>query len=132
MSISNKKTILLIDDDEMVHQVVQHITQDKYILHTATSGDEGLMLMVEGVVPDLILLDIIMPGMDGWETYAKIRTVSLLHEVPIAFFTSEQKVDDIKKGLALGAVDYIIKPLPSSSLLKRIGDLLQHGKVYIY
>ena len=124
MSNSEKKTILLIDDDEMIHQVVKSITQDKYNLFFALSGDEAIKLMFQGLIPDLILLDILMPSMDGWETFSKIRAVSLLHDVPIAFLTSLQSKEDMAHGKALGAVDFLIKPIEADILLERIEKIL--------
>jgi len=69
-------------------------------------------------------LDLLMPDMDGWSTYTKIKDMSNLHDIPIAFFTVSDDPEDIKHAHEIGAVDYIKKPYDKDDLLKRIKNIL--------
>jgi CheY-like chemotaxis protein len=81
--------------------------------------------MYQGLVSKLILLDITMPEMDGWDTYNRIKAISCLHNTPIAFFTSSGDPKNIQKAREMGAVDYINKPLEAEDILKRVGRILK-------
>jgi CheY-like chemotaxis protein len=114
-----KKKILLVDDDQIHLTMVEGILSDEYEVITAVSGKEALDLFFHGLVPNLILLDLVMPGMDGWHTFDRIRAISGIHDVPIAFFTASTDAKDKKHASELGAVDYIIKPFDGKDLLAR-------------
>ena len=118
-----RKNILLIDDDTIFQTVVISMLSDKYNVVTSKSGKDALILLVKDK-PDLILLDILMPEMDGWETYHKIKGMSLLHQVPIAFLTSVSKSEGFEHAEKLGASDYFTKPLDKTDFLDRIGKIL--------
>ena len=83
----DKKNILLVDDESISQDITAAILSVKFNVVTSESGKDALKLLLR-YRPDLILLDIVMPEMDGWETYHKIRGISLLRQVPIAFLTS--------------------------------------------
>jgi len=104
---------------------VETVLQNKYDIATSKSGKEALGLFYQGLVPDLILLDLIMPDIDGWSTYSRIKAISGLHNTPIAFFTSSNDPEDIKRAQEMGAVDYIKKPYDKDDLLNRIGKILK-------
>ena len=120
MGNTSKKKILLVDDDEIGLIITENFLKRKYEIITARSGKEALDHLLKGLVPDLVLLDIIMPNMDGWETYNRIKVISFLNDVPVIFLTSISS--DFEKNLAveMGANDYIIKPYEPKDLLKRI------------
>ena len=120
----NKKKIFIVDDDAISLEVAAMILGEAYEVTTVMSGKAGLDLLVHHYKPDLILLDIIMPEMDGWETYNKIRGISLLHEVPIVFLTSLASPEGQEQAKHMGAADYITKPLDKANLLGRIGKIL--------
>ena len=118
------KKIMFIDDDEIHLAIAENALKDTYEIITAESGREALDKIIQGFFPDLIFLDIVMPNMDGWETYNRIRAISLLDSIPIVFLTSVQ--DDSVKELALekGAVDYIVKPFERKEIINRIELIL--------
>jgi CheY-like chemotaxis protein len=121
---SNTIKILVIDDDEIFLSLIEEILTEKYEVIKATSGKEALEHLLKGAVPDLIMLDIIMPEMDGWETFNKIKGISLLKDVPIVFMTSLEEADSAKHANELGAADFLKKPFKREELLNRIETLL--------
>ncbi|MDR0323529.1 MAG: response regulator [Treponema sp.] len=121
-----KKKILLVDDDEIQHAIVEKMICDEYDLLKTTSGDEALKyLCSRDCIPDLILLDIFMPDMNGWEIFSRIKAISLLKNVHIAFFTSLHEPEDEKRAYEMGAVDFITKPYKREDLLKRIKNIIE-------
>jgi methyl-accepting chemotaxis protein len=121
---NEKKKILMVDDDTIHLEMVESVLQNDYEVNTAVSGKDALGLFYQGLVPQLILLDLIMPEMDGWNTYDRIKAISNLHDTPIAFFTVSDDPKDIEKARQMGAVDYIKKPYEKDDLLQRIGKIL--------
>lgn len=112
--------ILIVDDTTQNIQVLGSMLQDAgYSINVATGGKYALEIL-RRVVPDLILLDIIMPEMDGFETCQKIKEDPALAAIPVIFLTAKIETEDIVKGFDLGAVDYVTKPFSSSELLKRV------------
>jgi DNA-binding response OmpR family regulator len=114
--------ILLIDDDEKLTHLLQiFLTRKGYNVSVANSGREGLQLAYQ-FHPDLVILDLMMPGMDGWTTCKRLRDVS---DVPIIMLTARGTEEDIVGGLEMGADDYIIKPFRMSELLARLKAVLR-------
>jgi len=110
-------TILVIDDDLALRQLVAStLKQEGYQVLTAADGQEGLRQMYQGH-PDLLILDIIMPAMDGWTVCQRVREVS---NIPIIMLTAQSEPEEIVKGLDLGADDYLVKPFEMSVLLARV------------
>jgi methyl-accepting chemotaxis protein len=118
------KKILIVDDDNIHLEMVNTVLQSEYEVSTAISGKDALGLLYQGLVPQLILLDLIMPDMDGWNTYSRIKALSGLHDTQIAFFTASSNPNDIKHAKDMGAVDYIKKPYDKDDLLYRVGKIL--------
>ena len=122
---SGKKKILIIDDDEIHLSMIGFImAAHGYEVLTAASGKDAVGLLSKGIAPDLILLDIIMPDMDGWETYKNLRAIEHINSVPIAFFTSSNEPEQKERAFAMGAADYIIKPFKKDELLLRVEKLI--------
>ena len=119
----DKKKIFLIDDDTIFHDMVVSILSDKYNVETSKSGHDALIQLVK-YSPDLILLDIVMPDMDGWTTFHKIRGISLLQRVPVAFITSLSESEGLEQARRLGASDYFTKPIDAMNFLSRIEKIL--------
>jgi PleD family two-component response regulator len=117
---SGKKKILLVDDNEVQLSISEVQLNKEYEVTTAKSGKEALDYLFHGHVPDLIMLDILMPDMDGWETFGRLRAISKLHEVPILFMSSINDKEEIDRAFDMGAVDFIIKPCNSTELLERV------------
>ena len=119
------KKIFLVDDDSIHLSIAAIMLQEKYDITTIKSGREALMEIINGNIPDLILLDIVMPGMDGWELYSQLKDITVLRDVPIAFFTSSEEKADMEYAKKLGAADYIKKPCDGADLLRRVGAMLR-------
>jgi len=123
------KKILLIDDSDFYLETAEFILKDNFEITTARSGKEALGYLSKGLVPNLILLDVIMPEMDGWEVFNLIKGISLLREVPIAFFSSLDAEADKNNAAMMGAVDFITKPFTDVELLQRVDSILEkYGK----
>ncbi|WP_067727167.1 response regulator transcription factor [Oceanobacillus damuensis] len=119
------KKVLLIDDEKrMLDLLALYLKPHNYLCQKALGAKEALFYMEEEVF-DLILLDVMMPEMDGWELCKRIRRLS---EVPIIMVTAREQKEDIVKGLKLGADDYITKPLNEEELLARMDALLRRTK----
>jgi methyl-accepting chemotaxis protein/ActR/RegA family two-component response regulator len=123
---SEKKKIIVVDDDEIHLEMVDAILRDEYDVSIAKSGKEALGLFYQGLVPDLILLDLIMPDMDGWHTYTRIKALSSSRDTPIAFFTTSDAPEDIKHAQEIGAVDYFKKPYDKDDLFSRIRKIIEN------
>jgi diguanylate cyclase (GGDEF)-like protein len=115
-----KQQILLIDDAKPIHTLVAAILANEPCdLHFATGGKYGLIL-AESVRPDLILLDVQMPDIDGYETCRRLKADPKLFNMPVVFLTSLSTTEEKVHGLDLGAVDYITKPFSPPELLARV------------
>jgi putative two-component system response regulator len=126
--MNEKEKILLVDDDEIQFSIVKSMLNNEYEIITATSGKEALEYLYGGLVPNLILLDIVMPTMDGWEAFNRIRALSLLQNVPIIFLTSLRGKDEEKRGYELGAADYILKPYEKPELINSLKRAIEKCK----
>ncbi|MBI5184369.1 MAG: response regulator [Nitrospinae bacterium] len=124
-----KKKIMVVDDDpDMIYTVkhgLEHLTSDYEFLEVG-SGSDCIKLLEKGEKPDLILLDIMMPGMNGWEVATKLKSNPLWKKIPFVFLTA--KTDDMSKGMgSLASEDYICKPFDISELKKRIEKIIEIG-----
>jgi CheY-like chemotaxis protein len=120
-----KPKILIVDDDAIDLEMVETVLSNDYEVVTTRSGKDALGLFYQGLIPQLILLDLIMPDMDGWKTYARIKAIGGLHDIPIAFFTASDDPEDIKHAHEMGAVDYIKKPYDKDDLLSRVEKIIK-------
>ena len=120
--------ILLVDDSEVHLMIAENILKTKYNVTTANSGKEALSLLAKGFVPNLILLDVLMPDMDGWEVYNKVKGISLLRNVPVAFLTSLDGAKEKLYASRIGAADLITKPYGSDELLSRVESIIERHK----
>jgi CheY-like chemotaxis protein len=115
-----KQIVLAVDDDEIHLELTRAFLDQDYDVTTVKSCEEALKLLYQGLAPSVILLDLVMPGTDGWQTYERIRGISKLHHVPIAIFTVSDDPADKNRAREMGAADYIKKPATQDELLKRI------------
>ena len=117
----SKPRILLIDDDEtLISLLAEHLEAHQYQVETAPDGDTGLSL-VEGSAPDLIVLDVMMPGMDGWQVLTKLRRSG---STPVVMLTAKDQEVDKLRAFHLGVDDYITKPFSFAELTARVGAVL--------
>lgn len=116
--------ILLIDDDHNLMQLLgDYLSGQGFAVRAAGDGRAGLRALFERK-PDLIVLDVTMPGQDGWETLARIREVS---DVPVIMLTARGDEPDVLRGFSLGADDYVTKPFSFAQLTARIRAVLGRG-----
>lgn len=120
-SITNKDNLVLIVDDNYKNiQLLGNVLRGENLdIAVATNGIHALQIVRE-VVPDLILLDIMMPEMDGYQVCKTLKDDPLTAEIPVIFLTAKTEAEDIIKGLSLGAVDYVAKPFNAQELLIRV------------
>jgi len=126
---NEKRKILVVDDNEIHLTLAETFLRGEYNVFTAKSGKEALGLFYQGLVPQLILLDLIMPGMDGWHTYNRIKAIGNLHDTPIAFLTASNDPKDMQHAQKMGAADYIRKPYNKDDLLRRVGRIINHQNI---
>ncbi len=113
--------ILIVDDEPINIQVLaNHLALHNYDITQASNGIEALELIENGFKPDLILLDVMMPQMTGYEVCQKLRAQFPANELPVLMLTAKQQVTDVVEGLHVGANDYLTKPISKSELLARI------------
>jgi putative two-component system response regulator len=121
----DKPTILVVDDTPDNLSLMSGILKDSYKVKVANSGEKALKIAESLPAPDLILLDIMMPGIDGYQTCIRLQTHANTRHVPIIFLTAKAEVEDETYGLELGAVDYITKPISPPILLARVKTQLE-------
>jgi putative two-component system response regulator len=120
MIIEDRKTILVVDDVALNIDVLNGILGDEYNIKAAISGEKALKAVKTGTPPDMILLDIMMPGMDGYEVCRILKNDPHTNKIPIIFVTGRNDVIDEERGFAMGAVDYITKPVSPPIVRARI------------
>jgi CheY-like chemotaxis protein len=125
--VEDKPRVLLIDDEPAIRRFVEVLMRNEYQLELAASGPEGLEKAAQ-CRPDLILLDIYMQGMDGFEVCRALKANPHTAGIPVAMFTAISRQHEKEKGLAAGAVDYITKPFFPRELLQRVEQLLKDHK----
>ncbi|MDR1131701.1 MAG: response regulator [Oscillospiraceae bacterium] len=123
-----KDTVLLVDDDPAFLKTVNDALREAYTVSFAVSGAEALELAAAGHVPDIILLDVAMPGMDGYETLEKLRELEDMQDVPVVFLSSMSAPESELRGIESGAMDYIKKPFVRDLLLARVRRHLENGR----
>jgi len=123
--MSAEPIILVVDDTPENLALVNMLLKGRYETRLARNGELALRLAGREPLPDLILLDVMMPGMDGYEVCRRLKEDELTRDIPVIFLTAMSRMEDEKKGLELGAVDYITKPLSPAILLARISTHLK-------
>jgi CheY-like chemotaxis protein/DNA-binding CsgD family transcriptional regulator len=118
-------TILVVDDDEINVHIFKGYLEADYEILFATSGERALEIAASNDQPDLILLDIVMPGMDGYEVCARLRAGADTRDIPVIFVTALDQAVDETKGFNLGAVDFITKPFSMPVVQARIKAAMQ-------
>jgi two-component system, sensor histidine kinase and response regulator len=119
MDIYSKAEILAVDDTPMNLDIILETLGEEYEISISPDGKEALEIL-ESFIPDLILLDIMMPDMDGFEVCSILKKDERLKDVPVIFLTALNSPEDVVKGLSLGAVDYVYKPFNPEELRSRV------------
>ena len=115
-----RKTVLLVDDAPANIQVVTSILKDIYKIRVATNGAKALALAKDTPLPDLVLLDVMMPQMDGYEVCTRLKADPETQDIPVIFLTGQTEIEDETKGFEVGAVDYIHKPFSPAVVKARV------------
>ena len=125
MKINHSDYTILVVDDVMTNVLLLQVLLDKEGFNVVTANDgQAAIEIIRKDVPDLILLDINMPNMDGFEVIREVKKYSLYREIPVIFLTAMNDVDSIVKGFRLGGSDYITKPFNKEELMARIVNQL--------
>jgi len=124
METEKANRILIVDDDKTNLMVLMNILQQDYHLYIAKTGEDAIK-NAEMNIPDLILLDIILPGIDGYEVLVRLREMDKTKNIPVIFLTGLSDSGSEEKGIKLGAVDYIIKPFDSSLVKQKVEHQLK-------
>ena len=119
------RTVLIVDDTPQNLTVLGELLQPEYRVRAANSGERALRAVGTLPRPDLILLDIMMPGMDGYEVLKRLRADAATRNIPVIFITAMTAEADEERGLELGAVDYITKPFSPAIVLARVHAQLE-------
>lgn len=120
-----KKTILIIEDDENVRKNIgELLSEEGYNILSAANGKFGMMVAKESL-PDLIISDIMMPEKNGYELLKELSSLKETGHIPFLFLSAKAELNDLRKGMELGADDYLFKPFKSSELLKAVETRLK-------
>ncbi|WP_319525511.1 response regulator [uncultured Desulfosarcina sp.] len=121
------KTILIVDDELSILVPLQFLMEKEgYVAKLAQSGKEAIE-KIQAIQPDLVLLDIMLPDLDGYEIYQMIRNHREWESIRVIFLTAKNRDADIAKGLAMGADAYITKPFSNTELMEKIRQLIGPG-----
>lgn len=121
--MSNKK-VLIIDDDASVHLIVTKILSESgYLVVSAKNGEQGFQLALKER-PDLIILDVIMPGIKGRDLCVKIKSYDVIKDIPVIFLTAKNSQDDVQAELEAGAVSHLTKPIDAKEVLATVKSII--------
>ena len=122
--MENKHSILIIDDEKANLITLKHMLGNEYKLYAAKTGFEGIALAKKHL-PDLILLDIMMPVMNGYEVFTTLKNSKATENIPVIFVSGLTDEDNVEKGMAMGVADYITKPFKSYVVKLRVENQLK-------
>lgn len=123
--MSQRQRVLIVDDEKFNRQLLSDLLLEEYDVSLAKDGEQAL-LCARNVEPDLILLDVVMPGMDGYEVLRQLRTDERTAGIPVIFVTGMSDEADETRGLAMGAVDYVLKPFRSAVVRARVRNHMNY------
>ena len=115
-----RKTVLVVDDAPENIRVLTAILAPSYRVKAATSGEKALQMCAADPLPELVLLDVVMPGIDGWEVCRRLKAEGRTAGVPVIFVTGNAEENERSRARSLGAADFIVKPLDPPDVLARV------------
>lgn len=120
------RKILLVEDDKFLRELIsKKLTSEGFEVKEAVDGEDGLRILKEGK-PDLILLDLILPGIDGFEVLSKVKEDAVSSLVPVIILSNLGQREDVEKGLKLGAVDYLVKAhFTPNEIIEKVKEALK-------
>ena len=124
MNEAKKNSVLIVDDENSNIIALTHILSQEYTVYAAKSGQNAI-IAAEKYLPDVVLLDIIMPDMDGYAVIAELKNSPKTNKIPVIFITGLSNASDEEKGLALGASDYIAKPFSPAIVKLRVNNQIK-------
>lgn len=124
-TLQDRPTVLVVDDAVANQLLLQHALERQYRVELADGGAAALARVRGGMLPDIVLLDIVMPGMDGYEVCRRLKQDPLTARIPVIFLTARGDSQDEIRGFDCGAVDYIVKPAPSALVRARVHNHLE-------
>lgn len=119
-----RQTILVVDDDAFIRRPLEFILRQEGFDPVTADGGEACMEQLAAIRPDLIIMDVMMPGTDGFELCKTIKRESRFADIPIILLSARNRDLDRKRGLSLGAADFLTKPYSPSELLTRVREIL--------
>src|SRR5271157_6002331 len=119
-----KRKVVVADDEPFILSALQDTLSEDYKVYSAINGKEAIK-MVEKVVPDLIILDVMMPEMDGLEACKVLKKSAATASVPIIILTAKGQITDIEKGFKSGADAYIVKPFSPARLIEKVEEIFE-------
>jgi putative two-component system response regulator len=133
LDFTQKQTILVVDDTPDNLRLMTGILKDAYKTKVANNGERGLGIAATHPLPDLILLDIMMPGIDGYEVCRRLKNDPVTADIPVIFLTAKTEVEDEQQGFDVGCVDYITKPVSPPIVLARVSThlLLKNARDFL-
>ena len=125
----NKKSILIVDDDVMSICALKDIICSEFIVHAVKSGEEAIE-KAKKITPDVILLDVCMPQMDGYETIKLLKSSECTKDIPVIFISGCTTGREMEKGIAKGATDYISKPFTGDLIISKINKIFENTQMH--
>lgn len=124
--MKREKIIVIEDESDILELIEYNLMREGYTVLTSRNGDKGLQ-MVREQAPDLVLLDLMLPGLDGIEVCRRLKADPITRSVPILMVTAKGEESEVVLGLGVGADDYVIKPFSPKELMARVGAVLRRG-----
>ena len=121
---TRNKILLVVDDAPDNIQLLSGLLKETYKIKAATSGEKALMIARKTPPPDLILLDVMMPGMDGYEVCRQLQADALTRSIPVVFVTGHATKEERQRGLDMGAAAYLSKPVAPAELFETVERIL--------
>jgi len=121
-----RKNVFMVDDDMTILTIGRNVLSEKYNVFTMNSGDK-MMKMIKKTTPDLVLLDVEMPEMSGYEVMKAMKAEKETEGIPVIFLTAKDDVESVRVGQSLGAAGYIIKPFSPPDLIRRLEQFFAGG-----
>jgi putative two-component system response regulator len=128
----DKKTILVIDDAPSNLILLNNLLCKDYRVKVANSGSRGIKLALADDAPDLILLDVVMPELNGFEVCDVLKKNRKARHIPVIFLTTLRHEEEVQRGLALGAADFITKPVSTQQLATKIAACFSQTRQFSY
>ena len=122
--MANKKKIVCADDEPFILSALQDTLSDEYAVFSASNGKDAIK-EVEKVTPDLIILDVMMPEMDGLEACKQLKKDKATASIPVILLTAKGQITDIEKGFKSGADAYVVKPFSPARLIEKVEEIFE-------